>query len=88
MSADEAAAVVSGIRGAVQDFLAPEVREMRADLRANTRRLEDVRAELREWRLSMDKRFERIEHQLDTYRDAQSLKEQMAELRARQQPSA
>jgi hypothetical protein len=57
-------------------------------MRANTQRLEDLRTELREWRTAMDRRFERIEHQLDTYQDVQTLKEQMAELRARQQPSA
>ncbi len=77
MSADEAAAIVTGIRGAVQDFLAPEIREMRADMRAIRDRLEVI-----------DKGFDRPDDQLSTYRDVQSLKDQMAELRARQQPSA
>jgi hypothetical protein len=51
------------MRGAVQDFLAPEIRDMRA-----------IR--------------DRLEDQPSTHRDVQTLKEQMAELRARPQPSA
>ncbi len=77
MSADEAAAIVTGIRGAVQDFPAPETREMLADVCAIRKRLEVI-----------DKRFDRLEDQLSTHRDVQTLKQQMAELRARQQPSA
>jgi uncharacterized protein YhaN len=84
MAEETTGALIQGFRQAMQNFLAPELREMRA----NTQRLEDLRTELREWRTAMDRRFERIEHQLDTYQDVQTLKEQMAELRARQQPSA
>jgi hypothetical protein len=50
---------------------------MLADVCAIRKRLEVI-----------DKRFDRLEDQLSTHRDVQTLKQQMAELRARQQPSA
>ncbi len=73
----EAAAVVTSIRQVVQDLLAPDIREMRADIRAVRERLEAI-----------DRRFDRLEESLSTYRDVQLLKKQMAEMRAAQKGQA
>ncbi len=83
MAVHQAAGVVKGIREAMQNILEPETRQMRAEMRAIRNRLEALEA-----LEAMDKRFDRLEDHLSTYGAAQTLKEQMAELRARQQPSA
>ncbi len=75
--ATEAAAVVTAVRQAIQDLLAPDLKEMRADIRAIRESLE-----------ATDKRFHRLEDQRSTYRDVQVLKEQMAAMRARQKEQA
>ena len=88
MAENEASAIVSGIRQAVRDVLAPAVRQLRAELDANAQRQDDFRADFKDWMAAIDRRLGSMEGQLNTYREVQVLKEQVAELRARQQPSA
>ena len=88
MAANEANAIVSGIRQVIQDVLAPEVRQLSAEVKANSQRQDDFRADFKDWMTAIDRRLESMEGQLNTYREVQVLKEQVAELRARQQPSA
>jgi hypothetical protein len=77
MAIETASGLVKGLREAVGDVLAPDIREIKADVRTIRERLDAI-----------DKGFDRPKDQLSTCRDVQMLKEQMAELPARQQPSA
>ncbi len=88
MAANETSAIVSGIRQAIQDVLAPEVRQLSAEVKANSQRQDDFRSDFKDWMAAIDRRLGSMEGQLNTYREVQVLKEQVAELRARHQPSA
>ncbi len=58
----------------IQDFLAPELREIKVKLEVQGKSLEELRAEVKAG-------FEKLERRLETYEDVQELKQEMAEIR-------
>ena len=88
MTPEESAELITAVRQVMEEVLMPELREMRAEVRAVAQRLEAFGTDSTQWLTPIDKRFERIDRQLNVYQDVQLLKKQMAELRVQQRPSA
>jgi hypothetical protein len=71
---------VEDIRKLLQDFLAPELREMKVRLDAVGRTLTEGFSEMR---TEMRKGFDRLERQIDIRNDVDSVKDKQAEMRER-----
>lgn len=72
--------IVGGLRQVIQDLVAPELRELRAEMRAFGSRIERIETRMEKLEEAMTRGFEDVRRQLDTYKDVQMLKERMARM--------
>ena len=74
---ESAESTAKGLRQIIQDLVAPELRELKAEARATNKRLDGMDSRLDRLEQAMTNGFENIRRQLDVYKDVQVLKERM-----------
>ena len=90
---ESAESTAKGLRQVIQDLVAPELRELKAEARATNKRLDgiDGRMDRMDGRLdkleqTMANGFENMRRQFDVYQDVQSLRERMIRIEMERGP--
>ena len=83
---EKAESTAQGLRQIIQDLVAPEMRELKAEVRNTNARLDRLDARLDRLKQIVMAGFEGVRRQLDTYQEVQAVKERLARIEGERSP--